>query len=192
MRPAKFGPGLGERIVAGLLTAAALAPPAWGYVNGGDFHSSLKRFEKTLKAGGWGVHFGKPLPADCDRTGKVAGAVTVVPPDNPDYGRYVNLLVGQALQALPEGDAGKISTEAKRQVARLTREALQNAVAKKQQTIKKGRTGSLRFQVGACAFESYWETNYGGKREIHERKTGLAPFVALKVVEAKGEGERQP
>ena len=53
-------------------------------------------------------------------------------------------------------------------------------------------SGVLRYQVGAYAFEEYWETNYGGKREIHARRTGLVPFVALKVVHARDRAKPQP
>jgi hypothetical protein len=45
--------------------------------------------------------------------------------------------------------------------------------------------GSLKYQVGVLTFETYWETNYGGKRQIHARRSGLAPFVALKIVDGK-------
>jgi hypothetical protein len=148
----------------------ALVPAALAYINGGDFHSTLTTFEKSLKGNGWGVSFGAALPANGD----------------------ANQLVGRALQSLPETDTGAISVEAKREVARLTREAIQHAVKNKQQTIKKGQTGSLQYQVGVYEFESYWETNYGGKREIHARRTGLVPFVALKVVDTKDRPRQQP
>jgi hypothetical protein len=162
MRQAKSGMRLSTRAFIGLVMVVALVAPAWAYINGGDFHTTLRTFEKSLKATGWGVSFGTPIPAERDD---------------------VNQLVARALQSLPETDRGTISVEAKREVARLTREAIQHAVKNKQQTIKKGQTGSLQYQVGVYEFESYWETNYGGKREIHARRTGLVPFVALKVVD---------
>src|SRR5436305_649407 len=92
-------------------------------------------------------------------------------------------MVGRALQALLKKDAGKISVEAKREIARLTREAIQLAASNNHQTTKEGQLGSLRYQVGVYYFESYWETNYGGKREIHARRSGRVPFVALKIVD---------
>lgn len=169
------------RIVAGLAVIAALAPSAWGYINGGDFHNSLDREKKTLQAEGWGVSFGAGVSGDP----RAARGLAFVPLDDPEHQQYVNQLVGQALQVLPKDEAAKISVEAKREIASLTREAIQKALADKRQVVKKGNTGSLEYQVGVFAFESYWETNYGGKREIHARRSGLAPFVALKLVTTK-------
>ncbi len=121
MRQTKSGPGLGKRAFLGVLAAAALVPPAWAYINGGDYHDTLKTFEKRLKANGWGVSFSAALSADRDA---------------------VNQLVGRALEALPEKDAGKIPVETKREVARLTREAIQLAASNNQQTTKE--PGPLR------------------------------------------------
>jgi len=171
MRQAKSGRVPRGRGLLGLVALAALVPPAWAYVNGGDYHNTLRDYEKRLKAGGWGVSSAESvwgLPA-------------------------VNQLVGRALQALPEKDAGRVPVEAKREVARLTEEAIQTARVNKQQVIKEGQAGLLRYRVGAYAFESYWETNYRGEgRRIHDRRTGLAPFVALKVVDAKGPDRPRP
>ena len=64
MREMKSGLGLSQPIFVGLVTVAALVPPAWAYVNGGDFHSTLESFEKRLKGEGWGVSFGAPLLAE--------------------------------------------------------------------------------------------------------------------------------
>jgi hypothetical protein len=164
MRQTKSGPELSKRAFLGLLLAAALVSPAWTYVNGGDYHDTFKDYEKSLKARGWGVSSGAAVPADRD---------------------VVNQLVGRALQALPPKDAGKISIETKREIARLTQEAIRLAASNNLQTTKEGQIGSLRYQVGVYSFESYWETNYGGKREIHARRTGRIPFVALKMVDVK-------
>src|SRR5207249_362173 len=82
----------------------------------------------------------------------------------------VNLLVGEAVRDLPDKEADTISVEVKREIARLAREAIQAANSSGKEFIKKGRMGSVRYQVGACEFETYWETNYGGKRETHERR----------------------
>jgi hypothetical protein len=172
-----------KRALLALLTLLVLVPFAWGYINGGDFHSTLKSFEKSLKAGGWGTHFGTALPADCDRTGQVTAAVKVVPQENPDYQQWVNEQVGRAVQSLPEKQRDKIGVETKREIARLAREAIQEGVSQKQHLIKKAATGTVQYQVGVFEFESYWETNYGGKRKIHAKRTGLVPFVALRVIE---------
>jgi hypothetical protein len=176
--------------VVGLVTGFALVPGAWAYVNGGDFHSTLRDFEKQLKARGWVVNVAVPVPGD--NGGHVAQGVKVTPPDNAAYQRYVNLLVGRALQALPAKEAEQISAEAKREVVRLTRETIREAVSKKRHIIREGQKGFLQYQVGAFQFESYWETNYGGKREIHEKRSGLSPIVALKVVKAKGLAKQRP
>src|SRR5262245_40117816 len=146
----------------GLAAVAVLGPAAWAYVNGGDFHNTLAKYEQQLKGAGWVTSFAPALPGV---------------PDKLDVGQ----LVGKALQALPEKEAARVTPEVKREVARLAREAMDSALSNKKQVIKEGKTGSLRYQVGMYAFERYWETNYGGKREIHARQTGLAPFVALKV-----------
>jgi hypothetical protein len=176
------------RIIVGL-AVVALSPSAWGYINGGDYRNSLDRYEKMLKFEGWGVSFAAPMSGNAPRG---ARGLAFVPPDNPEHQRYINQLVGQALQSLPEKKAATISPEAKREIASLTRETIQQAAANKRQVIKQGQTGSLQYQVGAYAFEAYWETNYGGTRRIHERKSGLAPFVALKVADTKDQPERQP
>jgi len=171
MQQAKSGLRLSTRAFISVVMVGALVPGALAYINGGDFHTTLRTFEKSLKGNGWGVNFGAEIPANRDD---------------------VNQLVIRAVQSLPEVDRGTISVEAKREVARLTREAIQHALKNKQQTIKKGQTGTLQYQVGVYEFESYWETNYGGKREIHARRTGLVPFVALKVVDTKDRPGQQP
>jgi hypothetical protein len=164
MRQAKTKLGLSECALIGLVAAALLAPPAWAYVNGGDFHTTRKNYETWLRFTGWKVSCADPAPADYD----------------------VNQLVGRAVKALPEKEADKVSVEAKREVARVAQAAIRDAVWGRRQVVKEGRTGLLKYRVGAYTFESYWETNYGGKREIHERRTGVVPFVAVRVVDAGG------
>jgi hypothetical protein len=189
MRGATDRWGFCARIIIGLAVIAALTPSARGYINGGDYHNSLIKYEKKLKADGWGVCVSAPVSADSHFG---ARGMAFVPPDNPEHERYVNQLVGKALQSLPEKERGKISAEAKREIASLTREAIQQALTDKRQVITKGQTGSLQYEVGASAYEAYWETNYGRRPEIHARRSGLAPFVALKVVAPKDPPEQQP
>src|SRR5205823_12821896 len=55
MRQAKSGRTPRGRGLLGLVALAALVPPAWAYVNGGDYHNTLRDYEKRLKADGWGV-----------------------------------------------------------------------------------------------------------------------------------------
>jgi hypothetical protein len=175
MRQTKQGATLSKQVLLGLAAAAVLVPPAWGYVNGGDFRVRRGIDEQLLKVRGWGV-----------------GSVPL-----KDAGKYldaedVNQLVGRALQALPEKDRDRVPVEDKREVARLAREAIRGARSDSKEVIQEGQTGSLRYKVGAYAFESYWETNYGGKREIHERRSGLIPFVALRVVEPREPAGERP
>jgi hypothetical protein len=89
------------------------------------------------------------------------------------------------LQSLANQGADQIPLEVKQEVSLLAQQAIRQAVSSGAQSIKQGQAGSLQYQVGACAFESYWETNYGGKREIHAKRSGLAPFVALKPTSEK-------
>ena len=184
MRPAPSAPRFAGRAFIGLLAVAVLGPSAWAYVNGGDYHSTLKTFERKLKTKGWGVSFATPLPADTGGARFVAKGVKA-DPDNPEYQRYVNQLIERALKSLPAKDADRISAAAKREVARLAQQAILDAAADNREVIAQGRTGSVKYRVGVGEFESWWETNYGGKHEIHARQTGLVPFVALKVVDAE-------
>ena len=184
MTQLKYRPVIGRRpFLALLLVWAVLVPCARSYINGGDFHSTLRNFEKSLKASGWSTHFGTPFPPDCDQTGQVTASVKVVPPGNPEYHQWVNEQVGRAIQSLPEKHRDRIDIETRREIASLAREAIEQGVAKKQHLIKKALTGPVQYQVGVFEFESYWETNYGGKRKIHAKRTGLVPIVALRVVE---------
>jgi hypothetical protein len=181
-------PGGGPRKVAllGLVTLALLAPPAWAYVNGGTYHTTLGRYERRLKAAGWRVSCGVPKPTDGE--GPIKGVEAGVPggsTDGPAYDRWVNRLVGRALQALPKKDAAKVPDEAKRRVARLAREAIGEALWKKWDVIKEGRTGPLRYRVGAYAFETYWEASERGRRKLYPGRKGLVPFVAVKLVERR-------
>jgi hypothetical protein len=163
------------------MVIACLAVPAWGYINGGDYHDTFKDFQKGLKTWGWATQAGPRLLGDCHRNTEVAKGVTSTPPDNEDYQKYVNRLVGLALRELPEKDRDAIPLEAKREVARLAREAIHDAMSKNEQVISKGQTGTLRYQVGVYRYEHWWETNYTGEgRRIHARGVGMAPFIALK------------
>jgi hypothetical protein len=185
MQPETSAPKWRGGIFAGLVTVAALAGPAWPYVNGGDFHNTFLSYAKKLKAQGWGVSHGTSVPEDGDRTKLVAQDVKVTPADNAKYQGYINQLVARALKALPEKSADQLSARARRAVTRLTREAIRAAVLNQRQVITKGRSGAVEYQVGVFRYEQWWETNYGGKRKIHEKRAGLVPFVALKVVAGK-------
>jgi hypothetical protein len=179
------------QVVTGLLALAVLVPPAWAYVNGGDYHNSFRRWEKQLKSSGWGVGHGTPAVRDRNDPRRFRVPVQVSDGlDSREYQRWVDEITARAIQSLPKGDAAKTAAEAKREVARHARRVIHQALSAGQERIKEGRTGALRYQVGAYDFESYWETNYGGKQKIHERQSGLIPFVALQVVDAKDGAEK--
>jgi hypothetical protein len=164
------------RLVRALAAVAvfALAAPALGYVNGGDYHSTIKTYEKKLTAAGyrtaWGSYWSTSRGGDAKR---VAGSMK----DDA-----VNQLVGKALKALPRQEAARISAADKEEVARKLKAALSSAAADGKESVKKGKAGSLHFEVGVHEYEYYWETNYKGeRRKKHNHQTGLIPFVALKI-----------
>jgi hypothetical protein len=170
------------RCSIGLMALAVLVPAAGAYVNGGDYYDTQRSYEKRLKAKGWAVHFGTALGAECAKSKEVADGVKVTPVNNAKYQKYVNQLIGKALKALPEKEVDKISTETKREVARLARRAIKTGVLKNQQFLKRGQVGSLEYQVGVLHYKKWWETNYPGEgRRIHARQEGLVPTVALKI-----------
>src|SRR4051812_43197873 len=105
MRQAASGRGFIRRVLVGLATIAALAPPAWGYINGGTYHNTLDGYQERLKAEGWGVSVGGPMSGHAPRG---AVGLAFVPPDSPEHPRYVNQLVGRALRALPGKDASQV------------------------------------------------------------------------------------
>jgi hypothetical protein len=167
------------RVCIGLIAALLLAPPAWTYINGGDFHTTHRDGEKKLKSEGWSV--GSAVP-EVGTRGPLF--VPADGPDGPDYQQWVNQFVGRAVKDLPAKEADAVTAEVKREIARVAREAIGRAVSGKKAVLEKGEAGSLRYQVGAYEYESYWETNYGGKREIHAKRSGVVPFVAVKVAGA--------
>src|SRR5262249_37818694 len=149
-----------RRCLIGLVGLAVLVPAAGAYVNGGDYHDTQRSYEKSLKAKGWAVIFSAPLGADCAKSKEVADGVKVTPVNNAKFEKYVNQLTGKALKALPEKDMDKISTDTKREVARLARRAIKTGVSTNQQVLKRGRVGSLEYQVGVLHYKKWWETNY--------------------------------
>jgi len=157
--------GLSRPFFIALVMVVVLVPPAGAYINGGIHHSTLKTYEKQLRAAGWEASFGQDLPATL--------------PDKDALQRSVNQLVGQALHTFSEEDAAKVSPQTKREIARLTREAIEEANKGRRQTIKTGKTGSLRYQVGVLRYESYYVVKSGVDRGIRGRSSGLVPFVAL-------------
>ena len=160
--------------------------PTWAYINGGTFHSTLPVFKEKLKTEGWSASFDGPIPSSSE----VAKGVPFDPPDNPEYVHFVNQLVGQAVQHLPEDQSRAISIETKRELARLAREAIRDAASKGSAPTAEGKIGSLQYQLGTFRFSSYWETNYErGRRKIHAARAGVVPFIALKFSSANDRAE---
>jgi hypothetical protein len=172
-----------KRATLVLLTLVVLAPAVCAYVNGGVRVDTLGDLKKQLRSRGWGVHHATPIHDDCFARGEIIAGVRVNPPINADYRDHVNELIGKALQGVPAKELEKVTPESKREVARLARLAIRDAVLEKKEVLTTGQTGPLRYHVGVFRFDAYWETNYDRKREIHARKSGLVPLIALKVVE---------
>src|SRR5262249_51650694 len=115
-------------------------------------------------------------------TGDHVGSVRGLP--HAANEKDVNRVVGLAMKGLPGKDAEKVPIEDKKEVARALALALKAAGEKEEVCVKKGRAGVLEYQVGAVEYESYWVTNYKGEgRRIHARRSGLLPFVAVKLAE---------
>jgi hypothetical protein len=152
----------------------ALAAPALGYVNGGDdYRLKIKTYEKKLTAAGyrtaWGTYWFTSRDNDAKR---LAGTMK-----DDD----INQLVGKALKALPKEEAARVPVADKKEVARKLKAALESTKADGKESVKKGKAGSLQFEVGVHTFEYYYETNYKGQgKKKHNHRTGLIPFVALK------------
>jgi hypothetical protein len=165
---------LSARILLGLLASALVVPAAWAYVNGGDHHSTIHDYENKLHEQGWAVYVGEALPAK-DSKEMVNG----------DLERRVNRMVGRTLRYLPEDKVDKIPLADKREVARIARETMRDFVQSKGPSKKEGQIGSLKYRVGVYSYETWWETNYGGKHRIHARQAHTASFVALQIVDER-------
>ena len=74
-----------------------LALTAGAYINGGDFHDSRDTFANRMKADGWA------LSIAYEAAGEATG------------NEGITTLVGQALQALPAEQRGKVTAEEKRE-----------------------------------------------------------------------------
>src|SRR6185437_5794218 len=167
MRQLRFALELSKRHILAVVTITMLASPVWAYING-EHYDSLDADKQRLKMLGWTSAFEHYLS-------------TSALPDKAALRRTANGLVGQALHHLPEEDAAKVSTETKQEIARIAREAFEQASMEVRQIIKTGQVGSLRYQVGALSWHRYSVTY---DRDNHPRKKGqwggLVPFVALR------------
>jgi hypothetical protein len=164
-----------------LVVIAALAAPALAYVNGGDYHNTLRDYQSRLKSEGWGVSVWEHTWQKVDGI-NISELATTNPPTDPKFEEFVNQLLGRALRELPEKDRASIPLDVKREVARRARDVLHSGISRDAWTIKSGQVGQVRYRIGMYKFEQWWETNYNGEgRRIHAKSTGLAPFIALKV-----------
>ncbi|HWG42120.1 MAG TPA: TIGR03000 domain-containing protein [Gemmataceae bacterium] len=167
MRQLRFALELSKRHILAVVTITMLASPVWAYING-EHYDSLDADKQRLKMLGWTSAFEHYLS-------------TSALPDKAALRRTANGLVGQALHHLPEEDAAKVSTETKQEIARIAREAFEQASMEVRQIIKTGQVGSLRYQVGALSWHRYSVTY---DRDNQPRKKGqwggLVPFVALR------------
>lgn len=167
MRQTKCNLELSKRVFAVLATAAAFASPAWAYVNGGVYHSTLKTHEKRLKHAGWSVRVGYKLPTEFSDNSARALQLSV------------KQLIGEAIKTFSKEDADKVSLETKRAVARTARQAIEKGLKGKQTNVETGITGSLRYQVGIVSYSSYYETEELGQKQIRGRASGFAAVIAL-------------
>jgi len=149
---------------------------AWAYINGGIFHSTFEDFKKKMTDDHWSVGYGA-----IHRQGDAANRSPFGDPDSPEFQKRVNEIVGWAIAQLPENEARALSKETKREIARLAQETIATSGAKREQIIEKGQIGTLHYQLGTFHFSSYWETNYGNRRRQEGHRSGLIPFVALKI-----------
>jgi uncharacterized protein (TIGR03000 family) len=140
-------------------------PPVWAYINGGVHHSTLKDYGERRKFQGWAVEYWDWLVWD---------------PNTDAFRSSVYQMVGRTLKAIPHQGEENIPIEVKREVARRALETIQEAMANRRAKLVVGKIGSLRYEIGTVMDDSYWETNYGGKRQIHDRRSRLVPFVALR------------
>jgi hypothetical protein len=156
------------QLLLGWGVLAVLVPAVAAYINGGDRVDTRDAFTKTMRAEGWGLGFGGLEVED------------------------VNVLVGQAVRALPRDQADRIPVEVKREVARLARRAIDAGASSGAEVIERGRLGAVRYQVGLGSFQTHIETNYKGEgRKVYRRGSYLSAFVALKVADAKEPREQK-
>ena len=101
MQQVTFGRHGSARRILSLAAILAVAPSAWAYINGGDYHSTRWAFEQQLRREHWAVSGGDPLPRDWAATKRIASEVKADRPDNAELRHYASQLVGRALKALP-------------------------------------------------------------------------------------------
>ena len=164
MRRMRLDSRLCQRCFMAVIVAVVLNSPVWAYINGGVHHSTLKDYGERRKFQGWAVEYWDWLVWD---------------PNTDAFRSSVYQMVGRTFKAIPHNGEEKIPIEVKREVARRAMETIQEAMANSRANLVVGKIGSLRYEVGTVMDDSYWETNYGGKRKIHDRRSRLVPFVAL-------------
>jgi uncharacterized protein (TIGR03000 family) len=160
MRPAQGALGLSTRRILVVVTVAVLTSAAWAGVKVGNL-DPLSGEKMRLKEAGWAGTFGPNLPESSL-------------PDKAELQRAANQLVGSSANYLPKEIAAKVSREMKDEIARIAREAFEQAILEERSITKMGQTGSLRYKVGALRY--YGDTYRRGEKVS---SGGLAPFVAL-------------
>ncbi|HWG42121.1 MAG TPA: TIGR03000 domain-containing protein [Gemmataceae bacterium] len=167
MRQTKFSLELSKRIFLALVMVGILVPPVWAYIEAGTYNSTLNTHRKRLEAAGWAVNYGQYH-------------LSAALPDRSTSRDSVNWLVANAVHALPKEDAAKVSSETKREIARIARETIERAVTSGQDIVKKGQTGSLRYHVGTLWYKYDWADG-NVRRDVRrlEHRSARIPFVAL-------------
>jgi uncharacterized protein (TIGR03000 family) len=160
MRLARCALGLSKRCILVAVTVAVLTSPAWAGIKVGNL-DPLSGEKMRLKEAGWAGTFGPNLPESSL-------------PDKVELQRAANQLVGSSAGYLPKEIAAKVSKEMKDEIARIAREAFEQAILEERSITKMGRTGSLRYKVGALRY--YGDTYRRGEKVS---SGGLAPFIAL-------------
>jgi hypothetical protein len=162
--------------LASLALLLAIALPAAAYVNGGDYHTTLKPFEDELKDGGWLLAWGKVVV-------KTEDGDTNLPKNDEEFQAHANELVALAVKQMKAGDRSRISVETKQAIAAAVKEAMQTGLGKQKQEVDiTAASGDVSYRYGVKQFSSYWETNYKNEgRKRHAARTGYAAFVAIKL-----------
>ncbi len=114
MRQPRFALGLSKRRLLAVVTVALLTSPAWAGINVGNL-DPLFGEKMRLKAAGWTGTFDQNLPE-------------FALPDKAALQRTANKLIDGFAHYLPEEIAAKVSTETKHEIARITRDAFEQAI----------------------------------------------------------------
>lgn len=187
-------------LVACAVTLIAARPPvAKAYINGGDFRHDFEEQKGLVSKGGWRVAFAAPKVAEGDRhfaaKMRQSGTATTVIPDpknQAEFSRWVKQLVARAIAELPKDEATRFTPELRDQLVVTAQEQLAAALGEKPPLPTVRVLGPFECKAGAFDIHSWWFTNYKGGVEagprIHaEKKAGICPFVAVRLIPEKSE-----